>query len=249
MLVHETKNARAESARINGAKSTGPKTPEGLFRSQSARYKHGLYATRAFMLPGESVEEFTELQTQLRAYWQPIGFYDQTTVEQLAGNLWETFRLQAAKNDYIHDVRAAIAQSAPKLKDDAKLNLMAENRASTDGGTIERNQARQNFLSRQRDQMERSLLRLEKRATSGSTQNSLIINGRQHPDIPATQDAQPLEGHLSEGPYIVNATNEPLPETFSTPAPIQEPEPPSEPPSNADDQPNIIDWAAVALDF
>ena len=67
MLVHETKNARAESARINGAKSTGPKSPEGLFRSQTARYKHGLYSTRAFMLPGESVEEFTELQTQLRA--------------------------------------------------------------------------------------------------------------------------------------------------------------------------------------
>ena len=153
MLVHEKKNTRAESARMNGAKSTGPKTPEGLFRSQTARYKHGLYSTRAFLLPGESVEEFTELQTQLRAYWQPVGFYDQTTVEQLAGNLWETFRLQAAKNDHIHDVRAAIAQSAPKLRDDAKLNLMAENRASTDGGTIERNQARQNFLSRQRDQI------------------------------------------------------------------------------------------------
>ena len=174
MIAHETKLNRAESARINGAKSRGAKTPEGMFRSQTARYKHGLYSTRGFMLPGESVEEFTELQTELRAYWQPMGFYDQTTVNQLAGNLWETFRLQAAKNDHIHDVRAAIALSAPKLRDDAKLNLMAENRASTDGGTIERTHARLNFLARQRDQMERSLLRLEKRSASGSTQNSLI---------------------------------------------------------------------------
>jgi len=45
MLAHFTKAARAESARINGAQST----------------------TRGSMLPGESVEEFTELQTQLRA--------------------------------------------------------------------------------------------------------------------------------------------------------------------------------------
>ena len=212
--------SRAASARMNGAKSTGAKSPEGMFRSQTARYQHGLYSTRGFMLPGESVEEFAELQAHLREFWQPMGFYCLTTVNQLAGNLWETFRLQAAKNDHIHDVRANIAQSAPKLKDDAKLNLMAENRASTDGGTIERNHARLNFLSRQRDQMERSLLRLERRnATSGSTQNSLIINGRQHPDIPATQDAQPQEGTISEGPYIVNANEEPLPETFTAPRP------------------------------
>ena len=119
----------------------------------------------------------------------------------------------------------------------------AENRASTDGGTIERNHARLNFLSRQRDQMERSLLRLERRnATSGSTQNSLIINGRQHPDIPATQDAQPQEGTLSEGPYIMNATEEPLPESF-TPT---EAEPAPEPDKH---QPNIVDWAESALNF
>jgi len=244
MLPHEPKRDRAESARINGAKSRGPKTPEGMFRSQTARYKHGLYSTRSFMLPGESVEEFTELKNQLIEYWQPIGFYEQTVVHQMAGNLWETIRLQAAKNDHILDVRAGISQSFPKLKDNAKLNLLAENKATTDGGTIERNNARMNFLTRQRDQMERSLLRLERRgATSGSTQNSLIINGRQHPDIPESQDAEPREGTIAEGPYVVNASEEPLPEDFQT-APEPEPVPVAEPEQN-----NIVEWAETALDF
>jgi len=252
MPLLKANSKRAESARINGAKATGQKTPEGMFRSQTARYKHGLYATRGFMLPGESVEEFTELQCNLREFWQPMGFYALTVVNQMAGNLWETWRLQAAKNDHIHDVRATIAESAPKLKDDGKLNLLAENRAGSEGGTIERNHARLNFLARQREQMERSLLRLERRgATSGSTQNSLIINGRQHPDIPATQDAEPQEGTLSEGPYIMKATEEPLPETFSTPPPPNDPEPqPGEQEPQPDSQPeNIVNWAETALGF
>ena len=96
-----------------------------MFRTQTARYKHGLYSTRGFMLPGESVEEFNELKTQLIEYWQPTGFYEQTTVHQMAGNLWETFRLQAAKNDHILEVRAGIALALPRLRDNAKLNLMA----------------------------------------------------------------------------------------------------------------------------
>jgi len=214
---------RAASARINGTKSTGPITPEGLNNSQTARYKHGLYASRGFMLPGESLEEFTELQDNLREFWQPMGFYAQTIVKQMAANLWEMDRLQAAKNDHIHDVRASIAQATPKLKDDGKLNLMAENRAGAEGGTIERNHARLNFLARQRDQMERSLLRLERRgAISGSTQNSLITNEITPPEPP---------------PVIQEPEPEPEPEP---PPVIQDPEPEPE---------NIVDWAETTLGF
>ena len=94
MLAHSTTASRAESARINGAKSTGPKTPEGMNRSQTAAYKHGLYAVRGYRLPGESNLEYAELQAQMLAYWQPKGYYDQHLVEELVGNLWEAKRPQ-----------------------------------------------------------------------------------------------------------------------------------------------------------
>jgi hypothetical protein len=131
-----------------------------MFRTQTARYKHGLYSTRGFMLPGESVEEFNELKDQLIGYWQPTGFYEQTMVHQMAGNLWETFRLQAAKNDHILEVRASIALSLPKLGQ-RKLNLMAETRPPATAAPSSATTRMKPHPSA--GPMERSLLRLERR--------------------------------------------------------------------------------------
>ena len=97
MLTHSTKAGRAETARINGAKSKGPVSPQGMYRSQTATYKHGLYAVRGYRLPGESNWEYAELQAQMLAYWQPKGYFDRHLVEELVGNLWEAKRLQASK--------------------------------------------------------------------------------------------------------------------------------------------------------
>ena len=242
MLTHSTKLSRAESARANGAKSKGPKTPEGLFRSQTASYKHGLYAVRNYMLPGESTEEFAEFQSQFHAFWQPNGFFSRILVEELVGVIWETKRVHAAKNDYLHDIRAGIAANCPLLTDDAKLNLLAENKASVEGGTMDRSNARLAHLARERQRLEREILRLEKRpSTSGPSQLSIQINARQHPDIPASEDPKPVDGRLSECPYVVEAGGQPTPAPFSDRQPEKEAEPTP--------APEIITWVNEALDF
>jgi hypothetical protein len=46
---------RAEISRRNGAKSKGPKTPEGKERSKFNALKHGMSA-RTIVLPGEDAE-------------------------------------------------------------------------------------------------------------------------------------------------------------------------------------------------
>ena len=240
-LPHSTKRTRAEAARLNGAKSKGPKTLEGLHRSQSASYKHGLYAVRGFMMPGESNLEYSEFQYELHAYWQPKGFMDQALVEELVGIMWESKRCQASKNDYLHDELANITRNSPHCTDQAKLNLEAEKKVTVAGGSMDRFNARMAHYARERHRLQRELLRLEKRpCTSGPSQMSLKINGRQNPDIPSTEDAKPVDGRLSECPYIVEATTLPVP-----PPPMPDPEPEAK----KEQEPAIVDWAAEALDF
>ena len=213
-----TKEERARISRENGAKSKGPKNLKPMYRNQSAVYKNGLYAARAYMLPGESMEEFAELQAQMRAYWQPKSYYDEQLVEELVGNMWESKRVQAALNDYLHDELAAITKSSPHCRDQAKLNLEAEKKVTVAGGSMRHYHSRRAHYARERHRIERELTQLEKRVPSaGPTQMPLIINNRQHPDIPASADAKPVKGRLSENPYVVEATNEPLPETFAQP--------------------------------
>jgi len=242
-LLNRNSNS-TESARTNGAKSRGPVTEDGLYRSRTANFKHGLYAVRSYKLPGESNEEYAEFQAHLTEYWQPAGFMESQLVESLVGNLWEAKRLQAAKNDHVHDKVANIISNSPGLKDQAKINLLAEQDASVASGTLDRLNARLQHLSRERQRLQNELLKLKKHAhTSGSTQMSLEINNRQHPGIPATEDAKPVPGDISECPYVVETGAEPVPDTLNN-QPKAEPET-----AETAEQPSLVEWADEALGF
>ena len=58
-------NARAEASRQNGAKSRGPKTPEGRARSAQNALKHGMRAQKHLVLPDEDGAEFRALEAAL----------------------------------------------------------------------------------------------------------------------------------------------------------------------------------------
>jgi hypothetical protein len=195
------------------------------------------------MLPGESNDEFLELKAQQYAYWQPNGFQAELLVNQLVGHIWEAKRAVAAKNDHMHDLIITATNNAPNCHDQAKLNLESEKLSvQTPNAPVDRFHARLTFFNRETERVIRLLLRLEKRTcTSVPSQKSLEINRRQNSDLPKTSDAQPVEGTLAEAPYIVEATDDPLPESFNPePTPVPEPEPKVE---------EITAWAAQNLDF
>jgi hypothetical protein len=164
---------RAAASRANGAKSTGPKTQAGLFRCQTARYDHGLYATRIVTLPGESTEHYEDIRARLLETWAPSGFHAEALVHQLLDVLWEITRVKAVKTDLILEQRAEIARRNPSIKDPLKLNLAAEAAASV----LEKFQRADSRLSRycrERERLERELYRVRREGlVGGSSQMSL----------------------------------------------------------------------------
>src|SRR5271165_2844696 len=82
-----TSELRKATARANGARSRGPKTPEGKRRSARNSLKHGLYATNTTML-GESPELFAQYLAGFLDEYRPQTPYSLTLVRDVAAAAW-----------------------------------------------------------------------------------------------------------------------------------------------------------------
>src|SRR5438552_3519527 len=87
-----------QAARRNGAKSTGPKTPEGKQRSSQNATQHGLLAETVVL----QIENQAEFQLLLDAYvnqYQPVGPTETHLVEQIDACEWRQHRAWAMEAD------------------------------------------------------------------------------------------------------------------------------------------------------
>ena len=66
-------SARAAASRKNGARSRGPKTPEGKARAAQNALKHGLRAQKHVVLPEEDGREFAALVAAFIEELSPVG--------------------------------------------------------------------------------------------------------------------------------------------------------------------------------
>jgi hypothetical protein len=85
-------NARAEASRKNGAKSRGPKTPEGKARAAQNALKHGLRAHKYVMLPQEDAAAFAALETTILAELAPEGALQTLLAHRVAVAAWRLER-------------------------------------------------------------------------------------------------------------------------------------------------------------
>ena len=120
---------RIESSRANGARSKGPKTPEGKARSSLNALRHGMLAT-VVVLPGESEEVFLQLFSGYVECLAPRNSVEYTLVEKMAAACWrerrgmaiektllgEALNRQPAGNSFVRLTEAfKAAASAPEL--------------------------------------------------------------------------------------------------------------------------------------
>lgn len=80
------------ASRANGARSRGPKTPEGKARSARNSTSHGLLA-RAILLEGESRERFDDVVNSLKNTLKPVSPLDELLIGKMAVAHWRQIRL------------------------------------------------------------------------------------------------------------------------------------------------------------
>ena len=83
---------RANQARINGAKSHGPITPEGKKNSSGSAIRHGLTANEHTLIPGEDPAQYTEVYNACLATYRPGDKTELRLVEKLANLDWRLER-------------------------------------------------------------------------------------------------------------------------------------------------------------
>jgi hypothetical protein len=84
---------RSEQARLNGAKSSGPKTGAGKARSAMNAVKHGLSGARMAVLNNENDEAFQELFRDFIMKFQPQDAVEHECVLQAAIARWRLRRI------------------------------------------------------------------------------------------------------------------------------------------------------------
>lgn len=80
-------NKRASQSALNGARSTGPKTPEGLARCLEAA-RRPRKCRIPTLSPGESPERFEAFRARLHSFWQPENQSEIQMVDDLASIMW-----------------------------------------------------------------------------------------------------------------------------------------------------------------
>jgi hypothetical protein len=83
---------KSETARINGAKSQGPTTPEGRARSSQNALSHGLSSVNV-VIAGENPAEFAALRASYIERFQPTGYVESELADTMAAARWRLRRI------------------------------------------------------------------------------------------------------------------------------------------------------------
>lgn len=93
--------AQRAASRANGAKSRGPKTPEGKAVSARNALKHGFSAARFSQLSGDDEHYLATLLAALQARFGPIDEIGERLVRQLARVMWQIERAERWEADVL----------------------------------------------------------------------------------------------------------------------------------------------------
>jgi len=161
--MQNEKLTRAEQARINGAKSTGTKSKQGLERCRLASVKHGGYVSAYSIIPGEDPKQYEAMWHSLIDQYQPRNMAELAIVCSIVDAIWRQRRLSHAANVEIKRKMQTIAKdSTLDLANDSDIRLRAE----TESSVVDRLEARARHQTREIARLEAILDKMQKHAVS-----------------------------------------------------------------------------------
>src|SRR5262245_20239804 len=96
-----TTQLKSDTARVNGAKSQGPKTAEGRAISSRNATKHGLSSRNLVILECENDEDFEALRQSQMEIHQPATAAERDLVDQMVVARWRILRLQRIESEIL----------------------------------------------------------------------------------------------------------------------------------------------------
>src|SRR5262245_51885044 len=96
-----TTQLKSDTARVNGAKSQGPKTAEGRAISSRNATKHGLSSRNPVVLECENDEDYEALHQSQMEIHQPATAAERDLVDQMVVARWRILRLQRIESDIL----------------------------------------------------------------------------------------------------------------------------------------------------
>jgi hypothetical protein len=191
---------KAESARINGAKSTGATSPEGKLRAANGNLKHGAYSSRVIM-DGEDPELYNVLRSYTLDIFKPQDAVEAEIVDVLINTRWRLRRMEAAETDSLN---AAVLLNKPYVEARFESIDVAHERAlaiQSDSAHIERNTRVEERLHRI---YEKNLQMLNNYRRKAGRSTTTIATESLQPDKP-----QPCPAPPAEAPVLTDPPNSP----------------------------------------
>ncbi len=185
MSTAAQKQKRAEQARINGAKSSGAKTPEGQAKARTAPLQHGLYATEVTLYTTIDQKQYAELRAHYHSVWTPENKYIEDKVDDLVAYRWELNRLREVR-------RQQMAEVFTDLRTVAEAELYATDKRNI----FEKLDSRIRRCNMELSRIERDLVRLTKHFKNDGASHKPIRTNEIHPQIlPGSRDTRtfPME--------------------------------------------------------
>jgi hypothetical protein len=100
-------HARAAASRKLGAKSRGPRTPEGKTRSAQNALRHGMRAQKFALLPDEDAAEFDGLEADLIEELAPVDALQRVLARRVAVAAWRLARADRIEAELFEERRSA----------------------------------------------------------------------------------------------------------------------------------------------